>query len=111
MILARSVSLGRFDLLLLGGFAGFTGWTLASVAWSDSVPSTIDTATRCLAYLALVGAALLLTRPWTSRYLLGGVLTGATLICLYALATRLLPDRVGTFDSRAGGYRLSTPIT
>jgi O-Antigen ligase len=111
LVLSRSVGLGRFDGLLLGGLAAFTAWTLASVAWSNSVPSTIDAATRSLAYFALVAAALLLTRPRTSRFLVGGVFTGATLVCLYALATRLLPDRVGTFDSVAGGYRLSTPIT
>jgi O-antigen ligase len=111
LILVRTISLGRLDLLLLGSFAGFTAWTLASVAWSDSVPSTLDAATRCLAYLALVTAAVLVTRPSTSRNLLGGAFTGATLVCLYSLATRLLPDRVGTFDSVAGGYRLSTPIT
>jgi len=64
-----------------------------------SVPSTLDAATRSLAYLALVAVGLLLTVPQTSRHLLGGVMTGATLVCLYSLATRLLPDRVGTFDS------------
>lgn len=111
LILSRSQSFGRLDLLLLGGFAAFTAWTLASVAWSDSVPSTLDVATRCLAYLALVAVALLLTRPETSRHLLGGALTGATLVCLYALGTRLVPDRLGTFDSVAGDYRLSTPVT
>ena len=61
-----------------------------------SVPSTLDAATRSLAYLARVAVGLLLTVPQTSRHLLGGVMTGATLVCLYSLATRLLPDRVGT---------------
>ena len=111
LILFRSVAFGLLDLCLLGGFAALTAWTLASAAWSDSVPSTLDAATRCLAYLSLVVVGLLLTRPRTSSYLLGGVLTGATLVCLYALATRLLPGRVGSFDSVAGDYRLSSPIT
>jgi len=34
LILSGSISLGRLDLLLLSGFAAFTAWTLASVAWS-----------------------------------------------------------------------------
>ena len=111
LVLSRSIELGRLDVLLIAGLAAFTAWTLVSVIWSDSVPSTLDSTTRCLAYLALAAAALLLTGPRTSRHLLGGVLTGAALVCLYALATRLLPDRIGTFDSVAADYRLSTPVT
>jgi O-Antigen ligase len=111
LTLPRSVSLGRLDLLLLAAFGFYTAWTFASVIWSQSVPSTLDAGTRALAYLALVAAGLLLARANTSRHLLGGVLSGATLVCLYALGTRILPDRLGAFDSTAGDYRLSVPVT
>ena len=111
LTLPQRVALGRRDLLLLGGFAAYTAWTFASTIWSRSVPSTLDAGTRALAYLALVAAALVVTRARTSRHLLGGALAGATLVCLYALGTRILPDRLGAFDSNAGDYRLSVPIT
>ena len=41
--------------------------------------------------------------------LLGGALTAIVLVSSYGLATRLFPERVGTFDSVAG-YRLFTPL-
>ena len=41
--------------------------------------------------------------------LVGGTLTAIVLVSGYGLATRLFPERVGSFDSVAG-YRLFTPI-
>lgn len=111
LTLARRVRLRRLDLVLLGGYGAYAAWTFASVIWSRSVPSTLDAGTRALAYLALLAAALSLTRAASARHLLGGVLTGGVLVCLYALGTRILPDRLGAFDPSAGGYRLSVPVT
>src|SRR5262249_60284015 len=44
-----------------------------------------------------------------ARPLLAGVLVGITIVCAYALATRLAPDRLGGYDPLAA-YRLSTPV-
>lgn len=111
LVLRARVAVGRLDVLLVTALFGFTCWTAASALWSPSVPSTLDETTRCLAYLGVVAAALLLTERRTAGNLLTGVFVGIVLVCLYALGTRVLPDRLGTFDSFSGGYRLSAPIT
>src|SRR4051794_1639933 len=41
LVFARTVSLGRGDKLFLGALVLLTGWTAASIAWSQSVPSTV----------------------------------------------------------------------
>src|SRR5204862_76074 len=53
--------------------------------------------------------ALLFVRRRTVPALIGGVLTAITAISAYSLATRLFPDRIGTFDPLAV-YRLEEPI-
>ena len=66
-------------------------------------------AQRLLVYTAGLGAlALVLERRAVSPFL-GGLLAGMTLVSVYSLATRLFPDRLGTFDAVAG-YRLSEPL-
>jgi O-antigen ligase len=60
-------------------------------------------------YVGVVAAALLVVRRRTVPQLLAGVLVGITLVCAYSLATRLFPERLGTFDPLAG-YRLTTPV-
>jgi hypothetical protein len=52
---------------------------------------------------------LAVARRHSTRPLLGGVLAGIGLICVYALLSRLLPERLGTYDPLAT-YRLNTPI-
>ena len=54
-------------------------------------------------------AVLALSRRGQVRALLAGLLTAVSLVSAYGLATRLFPERLGTFDSVAG-YRLSEPI-
>jgi O-antigen ligase len=56
-----------------------------------------------------LAAVFLLASSSTPRLLVGGVLAASTVVSAYALATRLLPDRLGQFDS-VSGYRLSSPI-
>ena len=56
-------------------------------------------------------SGVVLVRRRTATHLLGGVLAGIALLSLYALGTRILPDRIGSFDSESFGYRLATPIT
>lgn len=104
--------LGWLDFVFLGAFAALGAWTALSALWSPSVPSTLDEAQRMLAYVGSVLLALLVVDRRTVRHLLGGVLTAIVLIGGYALATRLLPDRIGDFDSsNFGNYRLSEPVT
>lgn len=112
LLLVRDRVLGWLDLAFVGGLLAFGAWTALSAFWSPSVPSTLDEAHRVLAYVGAVLLGLLIVDPRKMRHLLGGVLTAIALLGTYSLATRLLPDRVGEFDSgSAFGYRLAEPVT
>src|SRR5439155_25169898 len=62
-----------------------------------------------LVYPVAALAALLLVRRTTVPQLLLGVWAGIALVCVYALATRLFPDRLGTTTAIVG-RRLAAPI-
>ena len=109
--LLRDRPLGRLDLAFLGGLGAFGAWTAFSALWSPSVPSTLDEAYRVLAYVGSALLCVLVIERRTVPHVLGGVLTAIAVLGTYALATRLLPDRIGEFDSSAAGYRLSEPVT
>jgi tetratricopeptide (TPR) repeat protein len=85
------------------------GWIAVSVAWSENVPRTALEIERGLIYAA--GALAVLALSWRGRVrpLLAGLLVAATVVSAYGLATRLFPERLGSFDSIAS-YRLSEPI-
>ena len=89
----------------------FTGWVALSNLWTPSVTSTMHEVQRDLAYTGVIAAGLLLVRSRSTPHLLGGVLVGIVADSLYGLATRVLPDRFGGFDSTSFAYRLSAPIT
>jgi hypothetical protein len=94
--------------LFLLAVLAFAGWLALSALWG--APSgAVDEFVRILVYLAGAGAALSVVRRTTVAALPAGVLVGTTGVACYALASRLFPDRIGTFDSVAA-YRLATPI-
>jgi hypothetical protein len=96
------------EAAFLGGLLALAGWYALSALWG--VPSTaLEEAFRALVYVGGAAAALSVVRRGPRQPLLGGALAGATGIAGYALATRLFPQHVGTFDS-VTGYRLATPI-
>ena len=112
ILLVRDRPFGWLDYGFLGALVAVGVWTALSALWSPSVPSTLDEAQRVLAYVGSVLLALLVVDKRTVRHLLGGVLTAIALIGAYALGSRLLPDRIGDFDSsNFGNYRLSEPVT
>ena len=112
ILLLRDRLLGRLDLLFVGGLLAFGVWTTFSAFWSPAVPSTLDEAYRVLAYVGAALFALLVVDRRTAHFLLGGVFAAIALIGAFALATRLLPDRVGDFQSASAfGYRLAEPVT
>ena len=110
IIVKRRLSFGPLELTMGGGIVAFTGWFGMSALWSQSVPSTLDTTIRIIAYSGLVVAALLVVRRRTVTHLIGGVTAGIGILALYGLGTRLLPDKLGDFSSTATNYRLATPI-
>ena len=108
LVVASTVSLGLLELLFLAGLIAFAGWIAMSVVWSGT-PNTVLEVERALVYLAGTLAALFVVRRRAVPQLLGGVLVAIVLISGYGLATRLLPDRIGVFDSTAGS-RLAEPL-
>ncbi|MHB8651266.1 MAG: O-antigen ligase family protein [Gaiellaceae bacterium] len=88
--------------------ACFALWTTLSAFWSVDVTDTVLEAERVTVYVAAFLAAVLWARDRPER-LLHGAWAGATVLCAWGLATRLVPDRWGVIDTLSG-YRLSEPI-
>ena len=62
-----------------------------------------------LVYVAVALAVALVLGAATGRRPRGVDCSASTLVCAYALATRLFPDRIDTYDD-AIGYRLAAPV-
>jgi hypothetical protein len=107
--LRTTVRLGRLELTFLGLITAFVAWTWLSSAWSIDVTSSILAGERGLVLIGAIVAVVALAPARPVRPLLGAVLVATTIDCLYALATRLFPGRVGSYDPLAV-YRLNTPI-
>jgi O-antigen ligase len=85
-------------------------WIALSATWSISSAASIREVERMLVYVALALAVALVLRRGDEPAVLAGVALGVTLICAYALATRLLPDRLHSYDDAANSYRLAAPL-
>jgi hypothetical protein len=101
--------IGHRELLFIGLLALFVGWIGLSIAWSDVPASSVLELERGLVPLSCVAAFLVLARRSDVEWLALAFLLAITSVGLYALSTRLFPDRLGAFDSFAV-YRLSDPI-
>lgn len=106
LINSDRVRLGRRDRVMLLALAGLVCWTSLSALWAPGAELPIDAGQLALLYLAAVAAFLLLD----SVLLPLGILCAVTPVAAYALATRLVPDHVGTYDPQAGGYLLAGPV-
>ncbi len=109
LILRTSVRVGRLELVFLGLVTAFVAWTWLSSFWSIDLSSSILEGQRGLVLIGAVAAVLALAPAKPVRPLLGAVVAATTIDCAYALATRLFPGRVGSYDTVAV-YRLNTPI-
>jgi O-Antigen ligase len=110
-------------VLVMGGTIRFTvweaaatvslwlllGWTVLSGLWSLSTGQSVMETERTLVYAVALLVALLVVKQRSYRALLAGIWCATALVSVYALATRLFPERLGSFDPIAG-YRLSEPI-
>ncbi len=86
--------LGRLELVFLGGLVGLGVWTLVSAGWSLDDAQAVLESERLLLYIVGSLAFLLVARRRSLPYLLGGVLTAITVVCVTALSIRLFPDSV-----------------
>ncbi|HET7137270.1 MAG TPA: O-antigen ligase family protein [Gaiellaceae bacterium] len=98
-----------FELGWVVALLAVCAWTAASGLWTLSGTATALEVERSLVYAMLAIAAVCVVRRATLASIVWGVWAGATLITIYALATRLFPERLGVTDTIAG-YRLATPV-
>jgi hypothetical protein len=109
LLLRNTVEIGVAEVVFFGALVFFAGWIWLGTTWSESTPRSFLEGERVLVYVAAAAVALLLIHRRTVPQLLGGVLFAIVVISGYGLATRLFPNRIGTFDPVAG-YRLEGPI-
>ena len=108
LIVQKRVTLGAIDVAYLGAWLVLLTWTAASLFWSQTATQTMYEVERTVVYVSFALALAVLARR-SLPFLLPTLLAGIVAVASYSLATRLLPDRVGTFNSFAG-YRLSEPL-
>lgn len=108
LLVQRRVAFGALDVAYLGAWLALFVWTAASLLWSSTTTQTMYEVERTLVYVSFALALAVLGRR-SLPLLLPALLAGIVAVAAYALATRLLPDRVGTFNSFAG-YRLADPL-
>jgi hypothetical protein len=109
LILRTTARVGRLEFGFLGLVTALVAWTWLSSVWSIDLSSSVLDGQRGLVLIGAVVAVLALAPARPVRPLLGAVFAATTLDCAYALATRLFPGRIGSYDSLAV-YRLNTPV-
>jgi O-antigen ligase len=110
LILGWAKMPGRLRLAFVAFVAATGVWVAASALWSVSAPASVREAERVLVYVALAGFVAFVIRRRDAEPLAAGLYAGVVAIAAYALATRLFPDRLGTYDDEFSVYRLSHPI-
>jgi O-antigen ligase len=94
---ARSLLEGpKYGLWPVALLIAFTALSGLSVVWSVQPDVSWQDAGRLLAYSAVFGAAVALVRLAPDRWpaILGGLTLAATIVCGYALATKVFPGRL-----------------
>jgi hypothetical protein len=101
----RTRTCGIWSVCLLLALTALTG---VSVAWSVAPDASWQDAGRMLAYSGVFASAVALVwiAPGGWRALLGGTVLAAVVVCLYALLTKVIPDRLDATDTYA---RLQEP--
>ena len=101
--------LGRLEWTMLGALTGFTGWIALSTVWSVSSSQPVLEVERNLVYVAALAAFFVVASRRSVLAVTAAVTAAITAVTGYALATRLFPDRVGSYPP-PGGYQLSEPF-
>src|SRR6266508_931182 len=109
LLLATETRVGSYELIAFGALAALTGWILFSALWTSSTTKTILEAERAGAYVAVLALLLVVVRKSSVAALVCGTWAAIAAVTLYALATRVFPERLGSFDPLAG-YRLAEPL-
>ncbi|MFI4991761.1 MAG: O-antigen ligase family protein [Solirubrobacterales bacterium] len=103
----RERAYGGWAVALLFAFAALTA---LSVVWSVQPDDSFKDAGRMLAYCGAFGAAVALARAVPARWpaVLGGVVLAASIVCVYALLTKVFPASLDAGDVYA---RLRAPYS
>ena len=110
LILDRVDAPGRLRIAFAGLMVALAAWIALSAIWSISTPATLREVERALVYVAVALAVALVLRRGDVGGVVLGIVVGVTLICTYAVATRLFQDRFDTYDDRIDAYRLAAPL-
>jgi O-antigen ligase len=110
LILDRVETPGRLRAAFAALMVALGVWIALSSLWSISTSASIREVERMLVYVAVALAVALVLRRGDRPAVLAGVALGVTLISTYALATRLFPDRLDTYDDSIGSHRLAEPL-
>jgi hypothetical protein len=104
---AREHAYGGWAVALLLAFAALTA---LSVVWSVQPDDSFKDAGRMLAYCGVFAAAVALARAVPAHWpaVLGGVVLAASIVCLYALLTKVFPASLDAGDVYA---RLRAPYS
>ena len=112
LIVKRRFALGLLELTTIAGVLAFTAGSRCPRCGRNRCRAPWMRRSGYVAYAGIVVAALLIVERGTVPHLVGGVTAGIGILALYALGTRVLPDRLGDFSSTSiDTYRLSVPIT
>lgn len=109
LALGIAVEASRATWLFLGALAAYTGWVALSLLWTSTTTQTVFETERTVVYLAAALAGVLLLRRASAPSLLVSAWAAIAVVCGYALATRLFPDRLGSYDPIALN-RLAQPV-
>jgi O-antigen ligase len=109
LLVRRRIVLGRLELALIGSLTALLGWVALSALWTPTLEGTVNEIERDLVYVTATIAFLTVVRRSAVPQVIGGLLTAISLVCTYALATRLFPDRLAVRHD-LGDHRLSEPL-
>ena len=109
-ILDRVTAPGRLRIAFAAFMAALAVWIALSSLWSISTSASVREVERMLVYVAVALAVALVLRRGDGAAVVAGALVGITLVSTYALATRLFPDRLDTYDDPINYYRLAEPL-
>jgi O-antigen ligase len=102
----------RAGRVALAGLTAFVAWSALSLLWTPLLDPGLADVERSALYLAafVLGCAAL-RGPATLRAVEPSLLAGIAIMCVYALATRLLPGIVEASSGHRAGSRLDQPLT
>src|SRR6266511_2688282 len=110
VLVADRIGFGPLDWIVLGALAALVGWTALSALWAPGAALPVNAAELALVYLTGLAAFLACGSRRDAAALPSAVVCAVVPVAAYALATRLVPDHVGTYDPTVGGYLLAVPI-